>query len=217
MGKISRSRGPTRAGETVAAPEATYVPSGMYVAGELGVGDGIEAGGPVLTNHDRLWWAADVFGPDDGAAGYADLVTTHATAATPPYWAFDATAVERIKWVWSPGDGWDAYTIRVAWVNPLTGTGDVVWRYSAHHINFASSLITAPAAQPAAAPAPSPNGFGTAWRYTEVATAVPVVLGGVSEVPLVLSVLERLANDAGDTFTEDAGVWAVSATRAERA
>lgn len=173
----------------------------------------IAGGGTLLTDHDERWWVGQDFGPDDGAAGYADFVTSHAQAALPAYWRFDQTSPEILKWLWVPGDGWDAYTLRLAWLTPDVSAGNVVWRYSRAFYDFNSALTGAPTVVATLAPVAAPAAVGAAWRYTELATADPITRGGLGE-SAILSVVERVAGDAGDTANGDVGVWAASATRA---
>lgn len=218
MPKTSRARGASHAGVTTRQSTAYLPDTDLVVDGALEVRDGIRAGAPILTNHDRLWWFAEKFGPDDATAGYADLVPNHGTDGVPAYWAFDgAGATERIKWTWSPGDGWEAYTIRMAWVTPgASNSGSVIWRYKATPFTFGSGVVTSPVLLRTLSPIAAPAPLGSAWTYTTLIESHPIVLGSLDEVPLIESVIDRPSGTAGDDAVFDVGVWAVSATRAER-
>lgn len=169
----------------------------------------LRVAGPVLTNHDAIWFGGQDF---EGTAGYTSEA---ATDAAPSHWDFDQTTVERIKWQWTPPSGWKAFTMRVLWINPGAGTGNVVWRYKHLYLNLGgnpTAALTTVNTLTNAAPAV----LGTAFNYDDIATATQITtidLGAGPINPTVLSVIDRFASDAADTCNGDAAIVRVSVTR----
>lgn len=185
-----------------------------------GVGAGFQLGAPsvlgptavwpgaIHTAHDALyWWPPQL-------VGSAEYVPNGATLHAPSLFAFDQTTPEHIKWVWAPGDGWEAYKIRFGIITPGFAAGNGVWRYSEERFvanqgapaGTTTNTPVAIATQTIAAPA----ALGGGNFYGDLVTGVvaPTVVGEV-----ILSTIERVANDAGDTCNGDLGVWLVTATR----
>jgi hypothetical protein len=183
-----------------------FVSEGRLVT-EDGDLDRLDIDGPILSNHDALYF----FGQDfEGTAGY---VSSASTDNAPPYWAFDATTVERIKWQWVPPEGWDVWTMRIAWLAPGASDGNVVWRYKHHGLLLGGDPTTALTTVATTAALTAPAGLGSAWRYDNLATNVRVVRGPLGEAPHYISVIDRFASDAADTNSADAAIFMVTVTR----
>jgi hypothetical protein len=177
----------------------------VNIVGDLTVGGQIVVDGPVLTNHDNYKFEADRI--RSGTAQYLD----HATILeVPPVWSFDQTTVERIKWVWTPGDAWESYTVRLGWLNMGLNAGNVRWRYYERRtvVNAGNPLgnwLTVPtqvAEITSVAPALDGN------KYEDLAVDVPV-----EPLTEVLSVIERRTAGVPSNLTNDAGIQVVTATR----
>jgi hypothetical protein len=193
----------------IAAHEALDVAHGWVDDGSTLLGPTIRWPGVIHTAHDaKYWWPPDL-------VGSAQYVANGATLFTPGYWAFDAAAVEHIKWLWVPGDGWEAYRIRIGIVNPPIASGNAVWRYREERFiagqpapdGTVTNTPTTVATQTFAAPAAL--GAGNFYGDLAADVAAPTAIGEV-----ILSTIERVATDAADTHPGDLGIYVVTATRA---
>jgi hypothetical protein len=160
--------------------------------------------GAILTGHDpKYFYPADM-------VGNATSNDNAGTLNAPPLWQFDPGVVERVKWVWTPGDGWNTYTVRFGWMNTGFSTGAVTWRYYERRTRVNSgnpegNLLTNPtliSTFTATVPTLDAN------RYENLAIDVPV-----EPLTTVLSVIDRFATDATDTLNSDAALYIATATR----
>lgn len=160
--------------------------------------------GPIHTNHD-----AQYFYPAD-MHGTAGLVTNAATLNAPPYWAFDQTVVERIKWTWTPGDAWASYVVRMGWLNTGFAAGNVRWRYYERRnvVNAGSPNGDWTAAPVQVAEITSAAPLLNGNKYEDLAVAVPT-----SPLTVVMSVIERIIAGVPSNLAGDAGIYIVTTTR----
>lgn len=182
----------------------------------LRVGSNVGVAGWIRSNHDARWFrpGTDIL-DDDAEPTYADMVKSSSTDNAPPYFAFDGAAVERIKFVWTPDEGWvtQTATARLLQLNPAGAGGNVRWRYKhfANYLNTAptSSLVGIGDVTVATAPI-----LGLGVAYNDVATAFALPRGALGEAPTFVTVLDRFATDAADTHdARDVGLMGLSLTR----
>lgn len=179
--------------------------AGQGVHGWTLDGTTIRWSGAIQTNHDAKYFEADRI-----RSGTAAFVDNAGTLAAPPLWQFDQTTVERIKWLWTPGDDWDSYVVRLGWMNTALASGNVRWRYYERRTvvnagNPTGNWTTAPtqvAEITSAAPSLDAN------KYEDLAVAVPT-----EPLTVVMSVIERITTGVSSPLAADAGIYLVTATR----
>jgi hypothetical protein len=198
------AHGDPLAAVTAVAGDLTTHEGDQSVHGWTVTGGNIEWDGAILTNHDpKYFYPADM-------VGNATWNDNAGTLNAPPLWEFDPDAVQRVKWVWTPGDGWETYTVRFGWMNTSFSTGNVTWRYYERRTRVNSgnpegNLLTNPTlVDTFTATVPTLD----ANRYEDLAVDVPV-----EPLTTVLSVIDRFATDATDTLNANAGLYIATATR----
>lgn len=171
----------------------------------------VQHAGPVFTNHDNYKWYPKEF------EGNATYVPNGATIHAPAYWSFADNATQWIKWLWQPGDAWEAYTIKLGVLLPgFVASNPSRWRYSEDRfvVNQPSSGGGNTAQTPSAVASvtvPAIEALGTGNFYGDIATNVP----WSNPFELVLSTIERLPLDAADTQAGALGLYIVTATRTD--
>lgn len=145
------------------------------------------------------------------ATAYATL-DYRAGGSTPaesfPVWDFDASATEYLDLVgvMSPRYSGAALKVRLPWTATSATTGGVRWEGSFRRLDTAEDVDTSLSYtfQGATATAPGTNGFPL---YTEVAFSAAQIDGVLAGEMFVLRI-RRKHDDAGDTMTGDAELWA---------
>lgn len=183
------------------AHEAAETAHGWTLAAD---GTTIVWDGAIHTDHDaRYFYPADM-------VGTAQLVSSAGTLQAPPYWAFDQSTVERVKWLWTPGDAWESYVVRLGWINTGFGAGNVRWRYYERRtvVNAGQPLgnWVATPTQVAEITSAAPQLDGN--RYEDLAVDVPV-----TPLTVVMSIVERITSGVPSNLAADAGLYIATATR----
>ncbi|HWU46146.1 MAG TPA: glycosyl hydrolase family 28-related protein [Humibacter sp.] len=124
----------------------------------------------------------------------------------PASWQFDASVVEQVAAaVEMMPPSWGSFNVVLMWAPTSSGTGNVVWQVSR------SNLINGQLPSNGAA---STNYTATAPGVTGQAQEVTVISNLTRPVnPLVIRV-DRVATDAGDTYTADAALIGIRLVRA---
>lgn len=164
----------------------------------------------IVTAADRILLDANAFaGTPVGGAG----LNSPNTDTELPRWAFDAAAVERIKFTWTPPATWAAFTVAAMQLGETPfNTGNVVWRYKhlpivlATNPNSALTLVNTVTAAGLA--------VNTASHFMLVPTPVTITLGAFGEIPEYLTVVDRFATDAADVCTNDQSLAVITMLRA---
>lgn len=172
------------------------------------------ATGSYFSNHDALYaWAHDLHG--------GTLLGDTGGPGTLPRRAMTAAGTTTCETLLPVGADWRAVALRWGWCKEATGTGtNVVFRvryglwYPLLGIS-ATALSLTTIAIPAAAVPGDPAGTSTYALPAETAAIPTPVDGFIGTSPLISVAVERLGDDAGDTYTGDIGLVVVTFTRVD--
>lgn len=172
------------------------------------------ATGSQFDDHDPLYaWAQDLHNNNPVVSGTGDPVSI-------PCKTLAATGTTGVETTFAIGAAWRAVAMRWGWVKDAVGTGNVVFRVRYGLIYpLLSGSGTAISLTTISVPAEAVAGNAAAlikYSIPTVTADIPTPPDGfLGSAPLMHLALERLADDAGDTYGGSIGVFVVTLTRVD--
>lgn len=169
--------------------------------------------GSQFDNHDALYaYAGDMNG--------GTLAGNDGDPANVPRRTQAAAGITSVETSFAIGQGWRAVALRWAFCKEGAGAGNIIWRvrYSLMYPLIggnATALTLTSIAIPATAAPGDPSGtMGYALPAASAAIATPLD-GFLGTSPIMHMALDRLGDDAGDTYASAVGIIALTVTRVD--